>query len=154
VNTDGVYETLILPSGVLEVTVKGGEKMFDTESVNRFVVQDVNAGKYIKHRVKSMNKEAEKAVSELEYTSDALSAAVKRFLDIGRTVDESSKNASSKVRVAADKLSNGLAKIEKIADMSKLEQYVELLERAAKAITVLGDLHDSGKLEKIAVAIR
>lgn len=61
---------------------------------------------------------------------------------------------SGGVRDAADKLAAGLNKIEKAANFDRLERYVELLERAAKAMDLLATLEQSGKLEKIAGALR
>ena len=51
-------------------------------------------------------------------------------------------------------MASGLSKIEKSADMARLQGYVELLERAATAMNALADLEKSGKLEKIANSLR
>lgn len=65
-----------------------------------------------------------------------------------------SRQAIGNVKDAAEKLSSGLQRVEKAANFDRLERYVELLERAALAMSTLGDLEKSGRLEKIALAIR
>ena len=59
------------------------------------------------------------------------------------------KKASGDVRDVANKLAEGLIKIEKVANFERLERYVELLERAAQAMSVLAELEKNGKLEKL-----
>lgn len=44
--------------------------------------------------------------------------------------------------------------LQKSADFERLERYVALLERAAVAMQTLAELEASGRLEKIAAAIR
>ena len=44
--------------------------------------------------------------------------------------------------------------IAEVANFERLERYVELLERAAQAMSVLAELEKNGKLEKIANAIK
>ena len=51
-------------------------------------------------------------------------------------------------------MASGLSKIEKSADMARLQGYVELLERAATAMNALAELEKTGKLEKIANSLR
>ena len=58
------------------------------------------------------------------------------------------------VAKAADDLASGLAKVEKAANFSNLERYVNLLERAATAMQTLAELEKAGKLEKIAGALK
>ena len=41
-----------------------------------------------------------------------------------------------------------------MANFERLERYVELLERASQAMSVLAELEKNGKLEKIANAIK
>jgi len=44
--------------------------------------------------------------------------------------------------------------VQKQADFNNLTRYVELLERAATAMTTLSELEKAGKLQKIAGALK
>ena len=61
---------------------------------------------------------------------------------------------SGDVRKAADDLASGLLKVEKQANFANLERYVSLLERAAVSMQTLAELEKTGKLEKIAGALK
>jgi hypothetical protein len=45
-------------------------------------------------------------------------------------------------------------KVEKTANFSNLERYVNLLERAATAMSTLAELEKEGKLDKISSALK
>ncbi len=64
------------------------------------------------------------------------------------------KKSSGSIRKAADDLAQGLAKVEKTANFDRLEKYVGLLERAAAAMNLLAELEKTGKLDKIASALK
>jgi len=64
------------------------------------------------------------------------------------------KTANANIRDSAEKLSQGLSKCEKSANFNNLERYVLLLERAASAVKILGELESTGKLEKISNALK
>lgn len=64
------------------------------------------------------------------------------------------KKVSGDVRKAADDLAAGLSKVEKTANFANLERYVNLLERAATAMSTLAELEKEGKLEKISGALK
>ena len=98
---------------------------------------------------------------DINKASDITGEAVEKFSarlnDLVKVSDrfvENSKKASGSVRDATQKLADGLTKIEKAANFNRLEHYVELLERAEKAMTSLAELDSSGKLEKIAAALK
>ena len=78
--------------------------------------------------------------SNLMATSDELQANIKKV--------------SGNVRKAADDLASGLMKVEKTANFSNLERYVNLLERAATAMSTLAELEKEGKLNKISSALK
>ena len=67
---------------------------------------------------------------------------------------ESAKKSSEGVRQATEKLAQGLLRIEKQANFSKLENYCLLIERTATAMNSLAELEKSGKLEKIINALK
>jgi len=132
---------------------KHGPK-FNLDHLEKALVNEINHGSYFKERVKFMSTDTEKAIELVEDVNARFSKTISKF---GNTMDnfvEHSKKASGNIRDAADKLSNGLLKIEKTANFDKLERYVELLERAASAMEILAALEKTGKLEKIAGALR
>jgi hypothetical protein len=65
-----------------------------------------------------------------------------------------SKKVSGAVRDAHQKLSDGLERLTKTADIPRLEKHVELLERAAAAMQVLAELDKTGHLSKFATAMK
>jgi hypothetical protein len=76
------------------------------------------------------------------------------LIDMAGELQESAKKASGSVRKSADDLAQGLLKVQKQADFNNLNRYVELLERAATAMTTLAELEKAGKLQKIAGALK
>lgn len=76
------------------------------------------------------------------------------LIDVAVQLQESAKKASGSVRKSADDLAQGLLKVQKQADFNNLTRYVELLERAATAMTTLAELEKAGKLQKIAGALK
>ena len=101
-----------------------------------------------------MSTDTERAIELTEDVNARFSKTLDNFQSTTKKFTEQAKNASGGVRDAADKLAAGLNKIEKAANFDRLERYVELLERAAKAMELLATLEQSGKLEKIAGALR
>lgn len=95
-----------------------------------------------------------RAVKVLDESSSHLKIADDRFCKISEDLSNNAKKYSGRVRAAADDLASGLMKIEKQANFDRLSRYVDLLERAATAMTILADLEKSGKLEKISTALK
>jgi len=67
---------------------------------------------------------------------------------------ESVKVTSGKLRDSTQKLADGLTRIEKTADFDKLQKYADLLERVERSISALAELESSGKLGRVAEALR
>ena len=76
------------------------------------------------------------------------------LLEREKEIVETTKKVSGQVRDATQKLSEGLAKIEKVANFDRLERLVNLLERSSTAMTALAELDAAGKLAKIADVLR
>lgn len=114
----------------------------------------INAGDHFRRRVKNMTPDMETATKTLDTAIENFAKSMRRFDEIQDGFVERGKRASSSVRDAAEKLSQGLARVEKAANFERLEKYVELLERASTAMKALAELEASGKLDKIASAIR
>jgi peroxiredoxin len=106
-----------------------GYKKSDVEKV---IVKMINSDQYFKEQAKQMSTDTEKAIELTEDVNARFSKTLDNFQSTTKKFTEQAKNASGGVRDAADKL----------------------VERAAKAMELLATLEQSGKLEKIAGALR
>lgn len=127
---------------------------YKVSDVRKVIVKMINSDQYFKAQAKIMSKDIEQAIELTEDVNARFSKSLDNFQNTTKKFTEQAKSASGGVRDAADKLAAGLNKIEKAANFDRLERYVELLERAAKAMELLATLEQSGKLEKIAGALR
>ena len=111
-------------------------------------------GTYLTRRAKMIETDYEKA-SEIADTAEKMFK--RNASNLMATTDElqaNIKKVSGNVRKAADDLASGLMKVEKTANFSNLERYVNLLERAATAMSTLAELEKEGKLDKISSALK
>ena len=111
-------------------------------------------GTYFERKAKTMTRDVDAAIVKVEQVTAEFSTTLDKFIALEDRFVEQSKRAAGNVRDSYEKLSQGLAKVEKAANFDRLEKYVEYLERAASAMTTLAELEASGKLDKIAAAIR
>ena len=108
----------------------------------------------IERRAKASAHHLKLASATMDEAVAIFSAANVNLLKKAEAITESAKKTSGNVRNAGNQLFEGLQKIEKAANFDRLEKYVSLLERAATAMQLLAELEKTGKLEKIASAIR
>ena len=108
----------------------------------------------IKRKENSMKEQFEIAESVLEDSRKRFEHTLTKLLESEQSVSEQTKKVSGNVRKAANELSEGMVKIQKLADFDKLERYTELLERCAQAITILAELEQNGKLSKVINAVK
>lgn len=127
---------------------------FKKDDVDKMCMKMVVNETFFERHVKDMTTDAEIAIEKTEKVTKEFSESLDRFLIVEKRFADQSKRASGAVRDAGEKLANGLSRIEKAANFDRLERYVVLLERAATAMNTLADLEASGKLDKIAGAIR
>jgi hypothetical protein len=128
--------------------------LYSQKDVRKGVLGMIDANTYFTKRAKRMSKDIDGAASLMNSATKVYNTAINRMIETEERLTESTKQVSSKVREAADKLGSGLARVEKQANFDRLERYVELLERAESAFSALAELEKSGKLEKIAQAVR
>lgn len=121
---------------------------------DRYSMGLINADSHFEIRVKNMTTDAERAIEKTEKVTSEFTASIDKFLSVEKRFSEQSKRAAGSVRDSAEKLANGLSKVEKAANFARLEQYVNLLERAATAMNALAELEACGKLDKIAGALK
>ena len=98
--------------------------------------------------------EIENATEETEKALDKFTNVFDRLMSKEKELELSTKKATGRLKDSAQKLSDGLTRIEKQANFDRLERYVTLLERAEQALSILAKLDESGKLEKIAAALK
>ena len=127
---------------------------YKKSNVDKTVLRLINSEQYFNQRAKNMTVDAERAIKLTEEVNQRFSTTLDNFQKTTENFKEKAKSSSGAVRDAADKLSSGLLKMEKAANFDSLERYVGLLERAAKAMTALSELENSGKLEKISHALK
>ena len=132
---------------------KHGAK-FDAETINILISQSINNEVYFTGRGKKMSREIDQSSDLVDESISRLNTSLNKMFSLEESIAKSSKTASTSIRNSTEKLSQGLARIEKQADFNNLEKYVKLLERADASLTSLAKLEESGKLEKIALALK
>ncbi len=132
---------------------KNGPK-FSMRSVNDYNLKQIKNDNFFEKKAKPMTKDLEKATALVDKATENYDRALCAMGASMDRVEGETKKHSGKLRDTTQKLSDGLARIEKLANFDRLERYVELLERAEKAMSALAELEKSGKLEKIAAAVR
>ena len=132
---------------------KEGPK-YSQAAVNAHVVKCILIEDYFKQVTKTMNHDIETAIDLTQEANNRFNTVLNTFTKTHNNFAESAKKASSSVRTAADTMAGGLAKIEKAANFDRLERMVDLLERAAGAMTTLAEMEKSGQLAKLSEAIK
>jgi uncharacterized Ntn-hydrolase superfamily protein len=129
---------------------------YTLKSVINTVADEVNqpSGGYITRGAKAVTIDMQKATDTLTEAERSFSGAVDRYQAQTAALSAAAKRCAGDVRKAADDLSSGLTKVEKTANFANLERYVTLLERAATAMQMLAELEKSGRLDKIAGALK
>lgn len=134
---------------------KRGE-LFDSREVTKVVVNSINQGIYFSQRtiMSEDMKEVQAAEAKIDAMIDAIGQRIDRLNMVEGDLSKKTKAIGGNVRDSAEKLAQGLAKVEKAANFDRLERMVNLLERAAAAMSTLAELEKGGKLERIATAIK
>ena len=127
---------------------------FDSAQIARLCCKAIDGEFYFKMRGKAMNKDLDGYTHILESAALKVSDKVDELVAGAVKLKESVKRSAGKIKDAHHKLADGIAKIEKTANFDRLERYGELLERAESAMTALAELENSGKLDKIAGALK
>lgn len=128
---------------------------YSMKSVMAAVANGINHGDYLERRVrKEMTPDFEKASLAAKEAEALFKRHTDSMLHAMTTLQQTAKKASGGIRSAADDLQSGISRIEKQANFANLERYVSLLERAATAMQLLADLESTGRLDKIAGALK
>lgn len=134
---------------------KHGPK-WNADDVHKIVAKEINSedGTYFKRNAQDVNKDLQNATELLKAEEKLLSRSIDNLQTTTSNLKQEIKRVSGDVRKAADDLASGLLKVEKQANFANLERYVSLLERAATSMQTLAELEKTGKLEKIAGALK
>jgi hypothetical protein len=129
---------------------------FRVSTVTKFAASELtlDTGNQLTRRAKTMSTDYETATKIADDATKMFKKSYSDLVDITTQLQTSAKKASGDVRKSADDLAQGLLKVQKQADFNNLARYVELLERAATAMTTLAELEKAGKLQKIAGALK
>jgi hypothetical protein len=126
---------------------------YDTNKVVGTVLKMIEGEIFFERRANRMSKDLDKASDKVELYKSNLNRAMNDLVNTEKEMTEKTKLVAGKVKDATQKLSDGVKKVESVANFDKLERYVSLLERAEKSMLALAELDKSGKLEKIARAL-
>ena len=139
-----------------EVTVSfvRGDPRFSLEQINRNLIVDIHKNDHLNRRERKMEKQINDVTESVQQTINRFGAAMDSLVSKEAALAESTKKVSGSLRDHAQKIGDGLARVEKTANFDRLERYVALLERASAAMQALAELESTGKLDKIASAIR
>ena len=134
----------------------GRDALFSVDDLALNVAKLITSGDYLKeHQTTQRNKDSLlKSLIPLNDLQKAFWIAMDRMNNQAKELEDSTKKATGKAKDAAQKLNDGLLRIEKTVNIPALEKRVELLERAADAMERLNALQQTGKLDKILEAIK
>jgi hypothetical protein len=125
------------------------------KDVLNYIYNEVSTSNTFQMRSTKMVKDnMQEVVETLDDVTRLFSNSIDNLQEKQSAIEAQCKKVSSAVRDSANKLGDGLLRVEKMADFNKLDRYVALLERAAAAFESLAELEKTGKLEKIALAIK
>jgi len=126
------------------------------EDVNKLIAKEINSedGSYFKRNAQDVSKDFSNATELIKAEQNVLDRSIENLKTSTDNLKQEIKKVSGDIRKAADDLASGLLKVEKQANFANLERYVSLLERAAVSMQTLAELEKTGKLEKIAGALK
>tara|TARA_R110000868_G_scaffold108039_1_gene295239 strand:+ start:238 stop:699 length:462 start_codon:yes stop_codon:yes gene_type:complete len=124
--------------------------------INKAIADEMTleTGTYLTRRAKMVETDYEKATEITETADKMFKRNISNLIVTTEELQNNIKKVSGNVRKAADDLAAGLTKVEKTANFANLERYVNLLERAATAMSTLAELEKEGKLDKISSALK
>lgn len=127
---------------------------YTKEDVDKWALGMINTESYFHRRVGKAMSDTEKAIEKMDTMMKEFSVVIDKFQAMESSVVDKSKKATGALKDSAERLSQGISRVEKAANFERLERYVDLLERAATAMRLLAELESTGKLDKIAGALK
>ena len=148
------FNDLVNAAGIKPVKIDKRGPMYRLSDVNKFTLKLINTEYYFYRRVKMIADDVNNAIEKTVVMGKSFDDAIESFIKTETRLTEKTKSAAGALRECAERIGQGVAKIEKTADFDRLERYVSLLERAEVAMRSLGEMEQSGKLAKIAGALK
>ncbi len=138
------------------VTNTGRDELYDMDQLALKVAKLLNCGEYLNENtaIHETKKQLIKSLIPLNELQKAFYSSMEKMVAQAKDLEDSTKKATGKAKDAAQKLNDGLTRIEKTVNIASLEKRVELLERAADAMERLNALQQTGKLDKILNAVK
>ena len=129
---------------------------WNASDINKIVENEINSedGAFFKRTAKDAHKDFYEASELVDSQDKIFNRSIENLLKTTDKLKQDVKKVSGDIRKASDDLASGLLKVEKQANFANLERYVSLLERAASSMQILAELEKTGKLEKIAGALK
>ena len=138
----------------VSVTHERGAPRYDREQSDKNLIVRIHDTDHLQQRGRKMEAKINEVTEGVDKAVGAFSKAIERLVGAEKAIEDQTKKASGSLRDTTQKLGDAVAKLEKTANFDRLERYVALLERAASAMTLLAELEKSGKLDKIASALK
>jgi hypothetical protein len=141
-------------SGLIPEAIDRKGPLYSMGQVMKYIHGAISTEDFYTRKARNMTKDAEKAIEMTDDVAKRFKSSINQLMVVEQEFVQQSKKMSGEVRDASEKIAQGIQRVEKAANFERLERYVELLERTATAMTILGELEKTGKLDKIATAIR
>lgn len=135
---------------------EGGEPVMDVEEVASEFAKAVNEG-YTPmdiEKIDETNIHVDQAAKTMLHISTVIQDSSKELSTQTDKILDTSRKASQGIRQAAEALSQGLARIEKTANLDRLERHADVLVKITESLRFLAELEANGKLEKIASVLK
>ena len=127
---------------------------YDLKDVKALVKRRIEADAYFSERVKKTMSDTTTAIEKTNDVMKEFTLVIDKYTKLEADIVEKSKKTTGTLKDSAERLAQGIARVEKAANFERLERYVGLLERAATAMNLLAELEKEGKLDKIAGALK
>lgn len=151
---DELANTLVAKAKCAPALIDRRGPMYRGDEVTLFTAKLIRKDEnYFSWRAKNMSNDITAATEQVDAFTDALRKSVDEMIKKESELLAATKTVSGSVRSAADKIGQGIAKVEKAADFDRLERLVSLLERAASAMETLSELEKAGSLEGVSAAL-
>jgi hypothetical protein len=135
---------------------RSGDPVMDKDLVAIEFAKAINEGytPMDTEKIEGSSLHVEQAQKTMGHIASVIQESAKDLAVQTDKILDSSRRATQGIRQAADALSQGLIRIEKTANLDKLERHAEVLVKITESFRFLAELEASGKLEKIASVLK
>lgn len=134
----------------------GRNESIDQSALVLKLAEMINSGDYFQQLKSHIDTctSLKKASANLDAATSVFWKNLETLKSQSEKFEDDAKKASSRVRDSQQKMFDVFKKFDQTFNLTRLQQQVELLERAADAMERLNALNQSGKLDKILNAVR